>query len=110
MVKSEATLVKKKTDKKRSGKHSQKLENFCTVRMIATVCNDSGKVEVKYISEHTDHELGVNECRNLPLPNSVEEEIKQHLQQELQLNESWIVSSYYINYSSVNIISHSISI
>ena len=45
--------------------------------MIATVCNDSGKVEVKYISEHTNHELGVNECRNLPLPNSVKEEIKQ---------------------------------
>ena len=32
---------------------------------------------MKYISEHTNHELGVTECRNLPLPNSVKEEIKQ---------------------------------
>ena len=53
------------------------MDNFCTARMIATVHNTTGRVEVKYIQSHTNHELGVSEYRNLPLPNSIKEDIQQ---------------------------------
>ena len=66
-----------KTGKTRKSKHSRKLNDSCTARMIAIVCNSTDKVEVKYISSHTNHELGLDECKNLPLPNSVKEEIRQ---------------------------------
>lgn len=42
--------------------------------MYATEFKD-GHVEVKYISAHTGHELGMPELPHLPLPNSVKEEI-----------------------------------
>ena len=53
------------------------MDNFCTARMIATVHNATERVEVKCIQSHTNHELGVSEYRNLPLPNSIKEEIQQ---------------------------------
>ena len=43
--------------------------------MIATVYNATGEVRVKYISSHTNHELGVSEYRNLHLPPSVKKDI-----------------------------------
>ena len=61
----------------RNSKHSRKLENYCTARMTATEYYIDGMVEVKYYSYHTNHQLGVGECRNLPLPNSVKEDIQQ---------------------------------
>ena len=64
-----------KSGKTRMGRHSRKLDDFCTARMIATVYNATGEVRVKYISSHTNHELGVSEYRNLPLPPSVKKEI-----------------------------------
>ena len=45
--------------------------------MTATEYYIDGMVEVKYCSHHTNHQLGVGECRNLPLPNSVKEDIQQ---------------------------------
>ena len=65
--------------------------------MIATVCNDSGKVEVKYTPSHTNHELGVNECRNLPLPASVKEEIQQQFAAGITIE--WIMDSKYFSFS-----------
>ena len=59
----------------RMGRHFQKLNDFCTARMIATVHNGTREVSVKYISSHANHELGVSEYRNLPLPPSVKEDI-----------------------------------
>ena len=44
--------------------------------MIATEYSD-GRVEVKYYFQHTNHQLGIGECRNLPLPNSVKKDIQQ---------------------------------
>jgi len=34
-------------------------------------------VEVKYINSHTNHELGLDECKHLPLSKSVKEEVQQ---------------------------------
>ena len=66
-----------KSGKTRMGRHSRKLNDFCTARMIATIHNGTGEVSVKYISSHTNHELGVSEYRNLPLPPSVKENIRE---------------------------------
>ena len=66
-----------KSGKTRKGKHTRKLEDYCVARMIATEHLNDGRVEVKYISTHTNHDLVVSECRHLPLPNSVKEEIRQ---------------------------------
>ena len=45
--------------------------------MTATEYHIDGRVEVKYCSQHTNHQLGVSEYRNLPLPNSVKQDIQQ---------------------------------
>ena len=45
--------------------------------MIATVHIGTGEVSVKYLSSHANHDLGVSEYRNLPLPLSVKEDIRE---------------------------------
>ena len=55
-----------KSGKTRMDRHSRKLDNFCTTRMIATVYNGTDVAQVKYISSHTNHEVGESEYRNLP--------------------------------------------
>ena len=64
-----------KTGKSRKHRQSRKLENYCIARMIATENRSEGRVEVKYISTHTNHEVTVTECRHLPLPNPMREDI-----------------------------------
>ena len=44
--------------------------------MSATECLESGKVVVRYISTHTNHESDLTECKHLPLPPSVKKEIQ----------------------------------
>ena len=45
--------------------------------MIATEYLKEGKVQVRYISTHTNHEVGIGECKHLPLPHSVRKDIQQ---------------------------------
>ena len=52
------------------------MENHCIARMIVTEDQSKGRVEIKYILTHTNHELNVTECRHLLLPNSVREDIR----------------------------------
>ena len=66
-----------KTGKTRKSLHFRKLEDYCTARMTATEHLVNGRVEVKYYSHHTNHRPDVRECRNLPLPTSVKEDIQQ---------------------------------
>jgi len=61
--------------------------------MIATENFVNGRVEVKYYSNHTNHQLNLSECGNLPLPKSIEEEIKQ---QEFPLSGLWKVCGVYM--------------
>ena len=53
------------------------LKTTVQLEMTATEYHSDGRVEVKYCSQHTNHQLGVGECRNLPLPNSVKQDIQQ---------------------------------
>ena len=46
-------------------------------RMIATENVKQKNVHVRYISTHTNHELGIEECKHLPLPQSVRRDIQQ---------------------------------
>lgn len=66
-----------KSGKTRKCNQTRKLGNYYVARMIATEHLSDGRVEVKYISTHTNHDLVVNECRHLPLPDSVREQIRQ---------------------------------
>ena len=45
----------------------------------------SGKVEVDYISTHTNHELGIQECANLPLPKSLHKSVKEKYSQGISI-------------------------
>ena len=45
--------------------------------MTATENLVDGRVEVRYYSNHTNHEPDLTECKNLPLPTSVQDEITQ---------------------------------
>jgi len=89
-----------KTGKTRKSKHSRKLDNFCTARMIATEYLVDGRVEVKYYSNHTNHQLELSECSHLPLPKSVVDEIGQQCAAGIPIER--IMESMYIdsnNYS-----------
>ena len=69
----------RKTEKKRKHqKTSRKLGQTCISRMYVTKFN-SGRIEVKYISAHSNHTPGPGEAGFLPLPVSTKEEIAMKL-------------------------------
>ena len=57
---------------------SRKLNDYCIARMTVKEYLRSEQMEVQYITTHTNHQLGIGECKYLPLPLSVKEEIQQH--------------------------------
>ena len=60
------------------------LDSYCIARMTATEYK-SGKVTVRYIATHTNHELGIHECKHLPMPQSVMKDIQEKFSQGLTL-------------------------
>ena len=87
MVQLETIRFLKKTSKKRkSSRDSRKLDNsYCLARMYVKQHHPTGKVEVTYISTHTNHSLGVKECKYLPLPLTVRKEIQEKFAQGVTL-------------------------
>jgi len=74
-----------KTGKTRKHNPSCKVEKYCIAHMIATEHLIDGKVQVRYISTHTNHDLGLHECKHLPLPPSTKAEIQQQFAQGIPL-------------------------
>jgi len=66
-----------KTGKTRKPRTSRKLQDYCIARMIVTECLIEGRVEVKYISTHTNHDVKQSEFKHLPIPKSVKDSICQ---------------------------------
>lgn len=66
-----------KTGQVRKHVGTRKLGNFCISRIMATEYLETGRVNVTYISSHTNHLLGIKECKYLPLPPSVKKYIQQ---------------------------------
>ena len=65
----------RKTEKRRPHqKPSRKLNNVCISRMYITRFK-SGKIDVKYISAHSNHTPGKEEDAFLPVPTSAKTEI-----------------------------------
>ena len=62
----------------RATKASRKMgaEKFCLAHMTATENSVNGKVSVKYVATHTNHQVNLEECKNLPLPRSTADEVK----------------------------------
>jgi len=83
-----------KTGKTRKIRCSRKLQNCCLARMIVTECLDEGRVDVKYISTHTNHTVEHSEFKYLPIPNSVKEDICQQFAAGISLER--IMDSKYI--------------
>ena len=52
--------------------------------MMATEDAKNGNVKVTYITSHTNHELGIKECKHLPLPLSV----KNYIQEQFSVGVS----------------------
>ena len=92
-----------KTGKTRKHQQSRRLENYCIARMIATEDRSERRVEVKYISTHTNHELTVTECRHLPLPNSVRKDICQQFAAGISLERIMDSMYTYTTYSYVQV-------
>ena len=66
---------KRKTGKKRPNqKPSRKVNDVCLSRMYVDEYLDH-HVEVRYITAHTNHQLGAVELPHLPLPRSIREEV-----------------------------------
>ena len=66
-----------KTGNTRKHHNSRKIEQYCFSRMIVTEYLKEGKVHVLYISNHTSHDLSLQECKHLPLPPSIKADIQQ---------------------------------
>lgn len=71
--------------------------------MTATEYHVDGRVEVRYYSHHTNHQPDVRECRNLPLPTSVKEDIQQQFAAGItieQIMDSMLIYVYIIQQSA----------
>ena len=66
---------KRKTNKLRLHQKESKKLNFTCISRMYTDEYDDGHVSVKYISAHTGHDLGPQELKYLPLPNSTKEQV-----------------------------------
>ena len=75
------------TSQKRKGKVSRKMgsECYCLSNMIATEHTESGRVVVKYVMTHTNHQPNVMECKHLPLPQSVTHKVRELLASGVQM-------------------------
>lgn len=73
--------------RKRSASRKMSAENYCLAHIIATVHVGSSKVSVKYVSTHTNHELSLGECKNLPLPCTVVEQVKRMFASGVQIEK-----------------------
>ena len=65
-----------KTGKTHKHHDSSKIEQYCLSCMIVTETLKEGKVHARYISTHTNHDLGLQECKHLPLPPSIKGDIQ----------------------------------
>ena len=54
-------------------------------RMYVKHYQSTGRVEVTYICTHRNHLLGLEECKYLPLPQSVQKEIQEKFAQGVTL-------------------------
>ena len=77
----------RKTDQTRkSFSGSRKLsESYCLARMTMQKRNENGKVQVTYIPTHTNHSLGLAECKYIPLPKSIRWEIEEKFASGMRL-------------------------
>ena len=66
-----------KTGKTRKHHESRKIEQYCLSRMIVTESLKEGKVHVRYISTHTNHDMSLQECKHFLLPPSIKVDIQQ---------------------------------
>lgn len=78
-------LPRKTKLKRQSIKGSRKLEDYCLARMYVKHYQSTGRVEVTYICTHTNHLLGLEECKYLPLPQSVRKEMQEKFAQGVTL-------------------------
>ena len=92
-----------KTGKTRKHRYSRKMDDYCIARMIATQTQSEGRVDIKYISTHTNHELTLTECKHLPLPNSVREDIRQQFAAGISLER--IMDSMFLHvHNTINVL------
>lgn len=67
-------MRRKTTEKRPHQKESRKLNSICISRMyVDKLKND--QVRVEYVSAHTGHDLGPQELKYLPLPESTKQEV-----------------------------------
>ena len=80
--------------KRRFIRGSRKLEEYCVARMHVKHFTKPATVEVTYISTHTNHAVGIQECKYLPLPFSVRKDIQDKFSQGVTLER--IMSGKYM--------------
>lgn len=71
--------------KKRAKRPSRKIDGICISRMYAKRCS-SGRVEVRYISSHTNHNLSLEQAKFVPLPKDVKHSISLKLSQRIPID------------------------
>ena len=62
-------------------------ENFCLAHITANENVTSGKVSIKYVSTHTNHAINIEECKHLPLPKSVVEQVRMMFASGIQVEK-----------------------
>ena len=66
----------RKTPATRKSSGSRKLDGACIARMMLSEDIQTGAVTVEYISTHTGHKPSLDECKYLPLPTSLRQEVQ----------------------------------
>ena len=62
--------------------------------MYVKQLRSSGRVGVLYVCTHTNHSLGLEECKYIPLSQSVKKEIQEKFSQGITLERIMNVKTY----------------
>ena len=76
----------RKTAKSRKLRGSRKLDDYCISRMTVMEDTCNGKVSVRYIRTHTNHNPGIEETKHVLLPQTVRQEVQEKYGQNVQLD------------------------
>ena len=96
------TCPRKTSETRKNSKSSRKLGSYCLARMFVKHHPLTGKVDVIYNSTHTNHSLGVEECKYIPLPVSVRKEIQEKFAQGITLERIMDGNEDLFSFRSIN--------
>ncbi len=73
--------------RKRKGSRKLSYDVYCLSSITATECLGTGRVVVKYVATHTNHDLTLKQLKHLPIPASVRRKVQTMLANGVQMGK-----------------------